>query len=86
MLQPEIIAEEVMMFSFEGAYSQQHIRICTFSSVGTSPQAVSAANRAAALKPPAEQLLATKEARNLSMQSKNIRICTFSSVGRATDS
>ena len=46
------------MFSFQGAGKET----CTFSSVGTSPQAVPAANREAALEPTAEQLLATVDA------------------------
>ena len=61
------------MFSFKGTCKAQHKRICTFSSVGTSPQAVSAANREAALKPLTEQLIASVEEEFLRGESRRVK-------------
>ena len=55
----ERVGTEVKTDSFEIILNFEFCirKTCTFSSVGTSPQAVPAANREAALKPTAEQLL-----------------------------
>ena len=48
-------------------------KIRTFRSVGTSPQAVSAANREAALKPTTEQLFATVDAGSKRCGTNNLQ-------------